>query len=411
MKKHVFDVAVIGGGAAGLMAAAFAAQQGAETVLIEKGKQCGRKLLITGGGRCNFTNSLGDAKEFCNAFGENGRFLYTAFAKFSSTDTLKFFSSLGVKYIIEDLGRVFPVSENAKSILTALTTFARFNGVKIWTELDVKSLKLENGIISEIHAKDTVIYAKNIVLATGGRSYPATGSTGDGYVFAEKCGHSIAKLRPLLTPVRLKEKWVNELEGLSLRDVQISAFSGKKCSEEKGDILFTKDGMTGPAVYNISRTISGREKGMKLVLDMFPDEERNTLDLRLAELFNNNGKKILKNVLGFVLPPKMLGLVLKLSGIDPETHCAKISKNHRKIIINLMKELEMEILQFSGFDRATVTGGGVSLNEVDSKTMRSKIVKNLFFAGEVLDLDAPTGGYNLQMCWSTGVLAGTYSAG
>jgi predicted Rossmann fold flavoprotein len=410
MTERIFDIAVIGGGAAGLIAAGFAAEKGAETVLLERGASLGRKLLITGGGRCNITNNEPDIKRLAEVFGREGRFLYSAFSSFSPTDTLKFFGDLGVKCVTEDAGRAFPDTDDAKTVLAALTTFVRFNGVKIWTDAEVRRLEIKDGLITGIVLENNIIRAKRVIVATGGLSYPATGSKGDGYKWAEKCGHSLAPLRPVLTPVKLKERWIADLEGLSLRDVSISAYSGKKTAEERGDLLFTKDGMTGPAVYNISRSISGQEHGMRLLLDMFPDESREVLDKRLGELFAANDKKMMKTVLGSVLPPKMLAVVMKLSALDGEMHGAKVSKAHRKVLVGMLKELETVIDSFHDFNKATVTAGGVNLKEVDPKTMRSKIIDNLYFAGEILNLDAPTGGYNLQMCWSTGALAGKAAA-
>lgn len=406
MTENIFDVAVIGGGAAGLIAAGFAASQGAKTVLLERGSSIGRKLLITGGGRCNLTNNQTDIKKLTEVFGKEGRFLYSAFSSFSPADTLKFFSELGVTCVEEDAGRIFPDDDEAKSVLRALTTFVRFSGAKIWTDAEVKRLECTDGRVTGIILENGIIRADRVVIATGGLSYPATGSKGDGFKWAERCGHTIVPLRPVLTPVKLRERWIADLEGLSLRDVSISAYSGKKIAEERGDLLFTKDGMTGPAVYNISRSISGNEQGMKLLLDIFPDEPREELDKRLAELFAANDKKMMKTALGSILPPKLLPVLIRLSGLDGEMHGAKVSKAHRKVLLGLLKELETVIESFHGFNKATVTAGGVSLKEIDPKTMKSKVIENLFFAGEVLNLDAPTGGYNLQMCWSTGALAG-----
>ncbi|QAR32513.1 NAD(P)/FAD-dependent oxidoreductase [Geovibrio thiophilus] len=406
MTENFFDVAVIGGGAAGLMASGFAASAGAKTVLLERGSSLGRKLLITGGGRCNLTNNQTDIKKLTEVFGKEGRFLYSAFSSFSPADTLKFFSELGVACAEEDAGRVFPDDDDAKSVLRALTAFIRFSGVKIWTDAEVKRLECADGRVTGIILENSIIRADRVVIATGGLSYPATGSKGDGYKWAERCGHTIVPLRPVLTPVKLRERWIADLEGLSLRDVSLSAYSGKKIAEERSDLLFTGDGMTGPVVYNISRRISGSEHGMRLLLDIFPDETREELDKRLAELFASNDKKMMKTALGAILPPKLLPVVIKLSALDGEIHGAKVSKVHRKVLLGLMKELETVIDSFHGFNKATVTAGGVNLREVDPKTMKSKIIENLYFAGEVLDLDAPTGGYNLQMCWSTGALAG-----
>jgi predicted Rossmann fold flavoprotein len=398
MKEYHTQVAVIGGGAAGLMAGGFAAFKGAETIIIERGSSVGRKLLITGGGRCNLTNNNIDLKKLTDFYGSQGRFLYSAFSTFSTQDTLKFFADLGVKFVTEDRGRVFPDTGDAKSVLTALTTFARFNGAKIQADSYVQYLEHTDNRITGIALEDRIIRPEKVIIATGGLSFPATGSKGDGYKWAERLGHTIAPLRPVLTPVKVRERWISELEGLSLRDVSLSAYSGKKVCDERGDILFTADGITGPAVYNLSRTISGKEKGMTLKLDMFPDTQREELDSRLAELFSSNGKKMLRTILSEIFMPKMLPIILKLSALDGELHGAKVSKAHRKIILGFLKDLEMEIDSFHGFNKATVTAGGVSLKEVDPKTMKSKLIDNLYFAGEVLDLDAPTGGYNLQMC-------------
>jgi predicted Rossmann fold flavoprotein len=400
---NIFDTAVVGAGPAGLIAAGFSALSGSRTLIIEKNASAGKKLLITGGGRCNLTNRSGD---IIDAFGRNGKFLYPALNAFSVKDTLDFFARLGVKCVTEEGCRVFPASGNSRDVLKALTDFVHNSGVRIYSGAKAKGIEIKDGCVRGVRLSTGTVKAAKVIVATGGLSYAVTGSDGDGFRWAEDAGHTIVPLRPVLTSVISSERWVSRLQGLTIPEARITAFAPKKTAEESGAVLFTSDGLTGPAVYNISRELSGRYDDFTLKLNMFPNNTAESLDLELADLFKNNDKKMLKTILAELVSPKLLPVIVMLSGIAEETQGARMSKEFRRRLVTLMSALEIRCSGFHGFKKATVTAGGVSLREIDSKTMASKLVKGLCFAGEILDLDGKTGGYNLQMCWSTGRLAG-----
>jgi len=407
-----YDVIVIGGGPAGMMSAGRAAELGAKVLLLEKNKHLGIKLLCTGKGRCNITNNIEEIKKLVDKYGKNGKFLFSAFNKFKVEDTVNFFEKRGVKTKVERGERIFPVSDRALDVLNALIKYMRQSKVEIITEAQVKNILMEKKVIKKVILENgQELKAKNYIICTGGKSYPLTGSTGDGYKWLKKMGHTIISPRPALTPIIIKEKFVKELEGLSLKNVKISIFkNNKKIISRFGEALFTNNGLSGPIILDMSKKI-GEElvNKLKLKIDFKPVLDFIKLDERVQRDFQKNSNKLFKNSLNELLPQKLIPIIIKLSGIDPNKKVNLITKTERKIIIHLLKEFELEIVGLVGFEKAIITAGGVELTEVDPKTMQSKIISNLYLAGEILDIDGPTGGYNLQVCWSTGFVAGENS--
>ncbi|MFA7170197.1 MAG: NAD(P)/FAD-dependent oxidoreductase [Candidatus Paceibacterota bacterium] len=410
------DVLVIGGGPAGMMAAILASEAEAKTVLLEKNAELGIKLMMTGKGRCNITNAENDKRKFLETFGRNGKFLYSALGEFGTEETIGFFEKRGLATKVERGNRIFPVSDRAGDVRNILLDEIRRNKVSVLKNAKVLDLVVADNRIIKVKlygAGADEIEFKNIIVATGGLSYPNSGSSGDGFLWAEKLGHKVVSPKPALTSVLLKEKWVEMLEGLSLKNVKISVYQGNKKQDERfGEAIFTEQGISGPVVLDMSKKVGEflTFGGVKIVIDFKPALEFAELDLRIQRDFGENQNKMFKNSLDELLPQKMIPVVIKLSGIDPQKKINLVTREERKKIVHLLKEMDLEVEKLLGFDKAVITSGGVSLCEVDPKTMRSKVVDNLYFAGEVLDLDAPTGGYNLQEAWSTGYLAGKSAA-
>jgi len=408
---EMFDVVVIGGGPAGMMAAGSAAENGAKVLLIEKMGSVGRKLLVSGSGRCNITNTIKETKDFVTHFGKNGRFLYQALNAFSTTDTVRFFNDNGLATVIDKGFKIFPASDMALEVLSVLTRYLKKHNVQIRQGIIIKDIKTEGNRVTSVLLNNEEIGCNSLIIATGGKSYPKTGSTGDGYTYAEKLGHNITNPTPALVPVIVKETWIKKLQGLSLRDARFSIYSeNKKITDEINDAVFTDNGLSGPAIYNITRKIDITKNGLELAIDFRPDIEHLELDREIASTMETNSKKMLKNVLEAYFQPKLLPIAMENAEIDPDSRAGNLSKSSRKKLVNILKNTRFQIDRFAGFDRAVVTSGGVDIKQIDGKTMVSKIVENLFFAGEVIDLDGPTGGFNLQLCWSTGRLAGVSAA-
>lgn len=408
-----YDIAVIGAGPAGMMAAGKAADKGTKVVLIEKNNRFGKKLLLTGKGRCNITNSDFDARSFVNEFGKNGKFLFSALHKFGPEDTIKFFNERGLPTKIERGNRVFPKSDRSNDVLRVLENFLRETGVKIMKGTEVKSFIKKDQLIAGVKTSSGEIIADKYILCTGGLSYPATGSTGDGFKWLKQMGHTVIPPKPALVPVILKEKWIKELEGLSLKNVKISIYqNNKKQIEQFGEALFTHNGLSGPIILEMSKRIGELLKTelVKLAIDFKPALEFETLDKRIQRDIQENSAKMFKNSLDWLLPQKLIPVVVKLSGIKPEKKAGELTRKERRKLLHLLKEFELEVVGLANIDEAIITVGGVSLKEVDPQTMQSKLFSNLYFAGEILDLDGPTGGYNLQVCWTTGSVAGQSAA-
>ena len=409
-----FDVAVIGGGPAGMMAAARAGETGKKVVLLEKNAGLGRKLLLTGKGRSNLTRAEFNPRELLEKYGREGDFLLYALSVFGVKETIEFFEKRGLKIKIERGKRIFPQSDKAGDVLNTLINYLKNNKVEIMAGSEVEEILKEKNRISKIILKDgREISAKNYIIATGGKSYAATGSVGHGYKWAEKLGHKISKIRPALVPLKIKENWPKSAQGLSLKNVKLIVFKNNKKKESRfGELLFTHFGISGPIVLDLSKEIGKllEKGGVKLVLDLKPALDFKILDKRLQSDFSKYSQKLFKNSLPDLLPQKLIPVVIGLSGINPSKKVNEITREERHKLARLLKGLEMTVSSLLGFETAIVTSGGVSLKEIDSKTMKSKLVENLFFAGEIIDLDGPTGGYNLQLCWSTGYLAGKSAA-
>lgn len=409
--EQKFDVAVIGGGPAGMMAAGRAAELGKSVVIVDRNRTLGRKLLITGKGRCNITQAEFDDQEFIKELGKNGKFLFSSFSAFGPQEVINFFEERGLKTKTERGGRVFPVSDKAEDVRSILVEYLKKGNVRMLLGREVFGFNVKKGKIESVKLKEENITADKFILAVGGKAYPITGSAGDGYSWAKDSGHTIINPEPSLVPVKTKENWVKDLQGLSLKNVAINIFqNNKKADSRFGEMLFTHFGLSGPIVLDVSKKIGELlKKGEVIVeIDFKPALDFVQLDKRLQRDIEENRNKDFKNYLPDLLPQKMIETFLKLSGIDPHKKLHFISKEERKVVLHLLKGMKITVGSLMGFDQAIVTTGGVNLREIDSKTMQSKIVKNLFFAGEILDLDGPTGGYNLQICWSTGYAAGTH---
>ncbi len=406
---NIYDLIVIGGGPAGLTAAGRAAEKGAKVLVLEKMKQPGRKLLITGKGRCNITNDR-SAEEFIKHVRPNGRFLRYAFSQFYAEDILKLLKEYGVETVLERGGRYFPASNKSADVLQALLQWNMKNRVEIRNNCRVEKLWLENNQIRGVQANGQHIQAAKVILATGGKSYPATGSTGEGYELAQQCGHSIEDTRPALVPLETEGDTAQKLQGLSLKNVKAVLWvNEKKVAEEFGEMLFTHFGLSGPIILTLSRLAVDelRENNMvELSVDLKPALDEQKLDNRLLRDLNENGRKKLLSVFKYWLPSAMIPVFIETLKLDPEKECHQISAKERKSIRILLKNLRFTILRPRSFREAIITAGGISLKEISSKTMESKIISGLYFAGEVIDADGDTGGYNLQIAYSTGWLAG-----
>ena len=418
-----YDVVIIGGGPAGIMAAGRAGELGARVLLLEKNERLGKKLLITGGGRCNITNNIIDPKLIAANFGPTGKFLISAFNKFGVKEIIDFFNNRGVTTKIEKDNQVFPISNRSAEVLQALTAYLKEGQAEIKLSAEVKKIITDkNKITKVILTSGQKIEADKFIIATGGKSYSITGSTGDAYAWLKKLGHTIIPPRPALVPIILKEKFIKKLEGLSLSQIQITLFNEqKKIISLNGDAIFTARGLSGPAILNLSRYINEKSissdinskasaANFSLSIDLFPEINREELTKKLQSLLTKNGNKLFRNVLGNLVPLKMADLLNELAKISPNKKANAINKDDQNKIIELLKSFELEIDCLDNYDKAIITAGGVDLKEIDPKTMRSKIISNLFLAGEILDLDGPTGGFNLQVCWSTGYVAGENTA-
>ncbi len=404
MKKIV----VIGGGASGLMAAAQSAKNGNDVVVIEKMPRCALKVRITGKGRCNLTNACFDLDELISNVVTNPRFLYSAFSNFMPYDTITFFNALGVDTKIERGGRVFPVSDRAADVADALIRNARNSGVKFIYNRAV-AFETENGMIKAVVLENgTKIPCDCAAICTGGKSYPATGSDGNGYALAKSLGHTIQKPRPCLSALVSSDDFIQDLQGLSLKNVSIRLQKdGKTVYTDFGEMLFTHFGISGPVILSASSNIKDFNGGEYSVLvDLKPALDDKTLDKRILRDFSENCNKNFANSLNALLPKKLIPVIISRSGIEPDLKVNEINRESRLKLGRLIKNFKIRITDFYDIDAAIVTGGGVSVNEIEPKTMKSKLVDNLYFAGEIIDVDAYTGGFNLQIAFSTGVLCG-----
>lgn len=405
-------VLVVGGGAAGMMAAISAAEAGAEVFLFERNDRLGKKLRITGKGRCNVTNDC-DLNEFLSNVPTNPRFLYTAFSRFSTQDTKDFFENAGVPLKTERGKRVFPCSDRAGDIVSAMERTCKNAGVTVICER-VKSVQIENSTVCGVVTSDGLVEGDAVILCTGGKSYPRTGSDGDGYRFAESAGHTVTEIAPSLVPLVCSGKLCSSMQGLSLRNVRLHVArcdNGKTVFEDFGEMMFTHFGLTGPLVLSASAHLTDLSKvRYEARIDLKPALDEKTLDARILSDFEKYRNRDFLNALGDLLPQKMIEPFVQLCGIDPRKKVHSVTREERERMVKNLKCLSVPITGFRPIDEAIVTRGGVSVKEVDPKTMASKLVSGLYFAGELLDLDAYTGGFNLQIAFSTGVTAGTAAA-
>lgn len=404
------EIVIIGAGAAGMMAAVQAARLGKSVTLLERNDRPGRKIIITGKGRCNVTNAVSLLNELIAAVPVNGRFLYSAFSSFMPQDTMDFFEDEGVPLKIERGNRVFPVSDSSKDIVDALYNAAKRAGVKFKKGRAV-DLKIENGAVTGVVTEDgETIPAARVLIATGGKSYPGTGSTGDGYVLAQKAGHTVTELKPSLVPLEAHEGFCSQLQGLSLRNVAIRVEDTKKYRtvyEDFGEMLFTHFGVSGPIILSASSHMRDMEPEKYVIhIDLKPALTHEQLDKRIVKDFAENANKDYVNSLGLLLPRKLIPVAARLTDIKPSTKTNQITREQRAGLVEWLKDFRVTVTGFRPLDEAIVTSGGVKVSEVDPKTMKSKLVDGLYFAGEVLDVDAYTGGFNLQIAFATGYAAG-----
>ena len=404
MKKAI----IIGGGAAGLMAAAESAKRGNDTLIIEKMPRPARKMMITGKGRCNFTNATFELDDLIKNVPTNGRFLYSAFSSFMPYDTIALVEEMGVETKIERGNRVFPVSDKAVDIVDAFVKNAEQSGAE-FMQGTVTAFEMKDGVITAVILETgDKLSCDAVAVCTGGASYPLTGSTGDGYRLAKMAGHTVTPLRPSLIPLVVSNNFVPKLQGLSLKNVSLKITeSGKEVYSDFGEMLFTHFGISGPIVLSASAHMREPEKNQyKAVIDLKPALDEVTLDKRIQREFTDNINKDFINSLSKLLPNKLIPVIVKLSQIEPSQKCNSITREQRQRLVKLLKGLTLDITGFRPIEEAIVTSGGVNVKEINPKTMNSKIVSNLYFAGEVIDVDAYTGGFNLQTAFSTGYLCG-----
>lgn len=412
-------VVIIGGGPAGMIAGIKAAEEGNKVYIYEKNNMLGKKLLITGKGRCNITSSL-DINDFIKNIPGNGKFLFSAFQNYTNIDIINLLEKNGVKVKEERGNRIFPVSDKSQDVLNALIKELKKNNVQIREGEEVNRIIVKDGIAKGIELKKDkrIIEADKVILATGGKSYPGTGSTGDGYKMAENLGHTVTKIQGSLVPLEADLNICSELQGLSLRNVKIvlkDIQNDKKIYEDFGEMLFTHFGVSGPTILSSSAHLLRynnveellRNKKIKLCIDLKPALTVESLDLRIRRDFEENKNKAFKNSLDRLLPKKMIDIVIELTKINPDKKVNEITKEERLRLVNILKSFEITIIKFRPVEEAIVTAGGINIKEINPKTMESKIVSGLYFAGEVIDVDAYTGGFNLQIAYSTGYAAGT----
>ncbi|MBR3815554.1 MAG: NAD(P)/FAD-dependent oxidoreductase [Clostridia bacterium] len=407
MSKRVI---VIGAGAAGLMASGVAAENGADTLLVERNDRPARKVMITGKGRCNVTNNCTMINELIANVPTNGRFLYSAFSRFMPIDTMEFFEDMGVSLKVERGNRVFPESDKAVDIVDALNAFSQDGGAKR-IKGRVTELIIKDSIVKGVRLEDGTEYdADSVIVATGGISYPLTGSTGDGYELARQAGHTVTELKPSLVPLVCHEGFCSDLQGLSLKNVSISVIdthSYKEVYKDFGEMLFTHFGVSGPMILSASAHLKDiTPRRYEIHIDLKPAVSYEQLDKRIQRDFLENNNKNFINALDSLLPKKLVPVIVRLCGIKPATKVNQITREERARLVNLLKDLKITVLRYRPVEEAIVTSGGISTKEIDPKTMESKLCKGLYFAGEVIDVDAYTGGFNLQIAFSTGRLAG-----
>jgi len=439
MNKNIYDVIVIGGGASGLMAAGRAGEvlkraekEGksvGKVLLLEKNKKLGEKLKITGGGRCNITNAEYDTRELFKHYGEAGKFLFSIFEKFGVKDTFEFFELRGLPLVVEERKRAFPATHKALDVFNVLEKYVKENGVEIKVSSPVTKINIEpkgdtlrktsaQNQIKSVSCGDQEYFAKKFIFATGGASHQETGSTGDGFNWLRNVGHTVVAPTPSIVPLAVSDEWVKKLAGISLEEMKITFYVDcVKNFSKKGRLLFTHFGLSGPLILNSASTVADLLPAGTVTanIDLFPSEDLGKLNRRIIDIFDNNKNKILKNVLGEIVPVGMAKGIEFLIGsgdtdvaekIDLNKQVNSVTVEERKVLVHLLKALPVTITGLMGDDRAVVSDGGVSLEEIDMRTMQSKVVENLFVTGDLLHISRPSGGYSLQLCWTTGYVAG-----
>jgi len=408
--NKIWDVIVIGGGASGMMAGVVSARRGKSVIILEKNKQLGEKLKITGGGRCNITNAEYDIHKFLEHYGKSKDFLFSPFSIFGVEDTFKFFESLGLPLVIEARKRAFPKSEKAYDVYDALKKELEKNKATIKTNIIVTKFIIINEKVVGVKTTDGSYFAKSFILATGGLSHPETGSTGDGFRFLKDLGHKIEKPNPSVVPLEVSDKWVHELSGVTLSFMKITFYlDGKKQFSKTGKILFTHFGLSGPLILNSASYVGSLLQAGRVdaFIDAYPDTTLGDLEDKIVKVFDKNKNKTLKNILKEIVPDGMTKAFEILIDKDIlETKVHSIKKDDRKAIVLLLKNLKVHITNLMGYDRAVVVDGGLVLTEVNLKTMQSKIFDNLFITGDLLNINRQSGGFGLQICWTTGYIAG-----
>ena len=407
-----YDVIVIGGGASGMMAVSVAAKRGKRVLLIEKNRELGRKLSITGGGRCNILNDEDNHRLLLANYGKSNKPLFSAFDRFGMQETKDYFASIGIRTKTEARKRAFPVSESAIDVVAALSAELRKYRVTVITGRSVKRLVADDNKISNVIVDDSDYTAGSYILATGGTSRPETGSSGDGFKWLEDLGHSVRPPSPNVTPLALSETWVTEVSGTTMEDIGIVFYSeGVRSFKLNGSVLFTHFGISGPTILNNAyRVAELLEQGsVEAKMDCFPKLDNKQLDDQVQETLKAHPSKMTRSTMRYIAPPGFAKLFVKLleDQIDLATRNSELRKEDRQKIVNLLKELPLNITNLMGFDKAVVADGGVSLKEIDTRTMRSRVVDNLYITGDLLDINRPSGGYSLQLCWTTGFLAGS----
>lgn len=411
---QLWDVVVIGGGPSGMMAAGRAAELGATVLLLEKNASLGVKLLITGGGRCNVTNVQPELRSLLARYKGSDKFLFSAFSQHDNQQSLKFFHSRGVATKVENEGRAFPISNTARSVWEALKKYIEEGRVKVRYDSAIKELITENGVVVAARLPDgSKIRAKNFVVAVGGSSRPETGSTGDGFKWLKALGHRIIPASTALVPIALADSWVKKIQGVTLTEIKLTTLlDGEKQAVRKGKLLFTHVGVSGPTVLNMSRSIGELLPYGEVVvlLDLLPQFDHGALKAKMHFVLTSESNKKIKNSLTRLIPSALVPVVLELCHIDPEKFSHSVSREERIALIALIKAIPLHVKELLGVDKAIVSSGGVALTEVNFKTMQSRVIPNVYIIGDMLNIDRPSGGYSLQLCWTTGFVAGTHAA-